>query len=202
MWSIFMWLGRIMEISRDPFKIKTIKRQNNRCSNIPQSANVLRMIKGLKRDSLKYKLSLAAKLQHVWATGWFWALICDECGERKTIRENRLMRSERRQPELLGNQSHRGTEGLVLHPSCCVCVCVRVSVCVSEHWTAWGRSGAAVDGGVLLDLVHVLRVWAEHTHTTCALLCSQNVSRRRRPYIRNFLRVLGIVAVCPFTLFW
>lgn len=44
-------LGRITEISRDPFKIKTINRQNNQIAAIfPKSTDIVRMIKGLNRD--------------------------------------------------------------------------------------------------------------------------------------------------------
>lgn len=76
------------------------------------------------------------------------------------------MRSERRQPELLGNQSHRGTEGLVLHPSYRVCVCM----CVCRS-TGLPEGGAVPSmGGVLLDLVRVFRVRGRaRAHTQPAL---------------------------------
>lgn len=82
------------------------------------------------------------------------------------IRENRLMRSEGRQPELLGNQSHRGTEGLVLHPSCCVCV--RVCVCRS---TGLPEGGAALQsmGECCWTLCMCLECEQDtHTHTQAA----------------------------------
>lgn len=69
------------------------------------------------------------------------------------------MRSEGGQPELLGYQSHRGTEGLVLH--LLLRVCVGALNCLREERLCRVRGG-----GLLLDLVRVFRERGRrHMHT-------------------------------------
>lgn len=147
------------------------------------------LIKGLMNGWMKYKLSLAAKLQQR-APRWLWGLICDVWSERRYGRTDWWEVRGGSQNSLVteATEQQRGWSCT----SCCVCV---------YRSTELPEGGAAVPwmGGGLLDFVRVFRERGRTLHTPPAYGHAVRMwAGEGDPSSWPFYAFLGIVAV----VFW